>query len=324
MESDKHASTYNQKIVPIEKSVNDSVIIPISTELTNIYNSQINDKTIDNHLIIKVKKIDGKTTDLKYEKPKLSNDNKPKYKVYMDLPTSDIEVDEDDDINEYKNIQKQKEKEKKEQQKKPENVLEKLENDLKELKLLIPEKPLIWSEENNRVLHEWISTLINLKKKYKYILTKCQNISNTANLISTISSFILGILSAFKLAFKDDIFSMVTDIILMIFNFIIAIISITAKRYLEGSRIENIQLYLTDLDIMINKLVEEQRKINKTINGDEYINTNIEDYNNLTCDSKIPEISEYENQEYEKYATNRERKKRNSKKRNSKKRESTN
>ena len=155
-----------------------------------------------------------------------------------------------------------------------------------------------WDRATLKVMKIWLSKIIKLKIIYKYIYEKSIKTSDRINLISTISSFVLGLLSAFKLAFKDDVFSIVSDVISIIFNFIIAITSVTAKKYLDNSRIDNIRVYLDDLNNFEKDL---KHNINyQQINGEDFIEANLTKFNELVIDNR-PEISLSEKNEAIKY-----------------------
>jgi hypothetical protein len=221
------------------------------------------------------------------------------FNVYLDTVQHEIDYDTDDE-DKKQLLERLKKANEKKINNTPIDIIEKLKSDINELEPFVNNKVFEWDESSIYTVKYWIKKLDAMDIIYRYILEKSMKMSNRVNLISTVSSFVLGILSAFKLAFSDDVFSTVSDVILMIFNFIIAIMSITAKKYLDNSRTDNIQLYLSGLNQFKISLIFELSNINKTMNGRDFISANQEQYIDIIDISK-PELSLSEEKEAKQY-----------------------
>ena len=216
----------------------------------------------------------------------LKNMFKPKtidFETYLDINEINVGSDDDDDDNFIDDLRKQNNIELTTSV----NIFDKIKSDIVELETVLSSDIKTWDVETIKIIDSWLLKIAKLKIIYNYIADKSNKTSDRINLISTISSFILGLLSAFKLAFKDDIFSIVSDVILMIFNFSIAITAITAKKYLDNSRTDNIKIYLENLNDFEKDL--KYNKIYQHINGKDFIRANMQKFNDLT-NYKRPEI----------------------------------
>jgi uncharacterized membrane protein (DUF485 family) len=154
-----------------------------------------------------------------------------------------------------------------------------------------------WNKEAMSTVKMWYNVFKELSFIYQNILDKNQRIASTLSLISIISSSILGIFTAFKLWLNNDVlFSIVTDIILMIFNFIIAMIIATSKKYLDDARNEKIKIFVGDIDAFLGVIMAQLCKMPKyRMVADEFFDKNNEIYTRLISSQPNLSIDELTN-----------------------------
>jgi hypothetical protein len=140
-----------------------------------------------------------------------------------------------------------------------------------------------WNNKANKTISNWYITFKELSFIYHWVLARNTRISNILSIISILSSAILGIFSAFKLWVNDDhIFQAISSVILMVSNFIIALITALSKSYLDGSRNEKIRKYIQDLDNLLGDISGQilNSPIYRT-NANEFFKLTLQKYNKL-------------------------------------------
>ena len=119
-------------------------------------------------------------------------------------------------------------------------------------------------------------------------------ISINLNLISVVSSSLMGCFSAFKLWIQDDrTFQATSDIIMLFFNFLIAAITTSSKRYIDDNRNEKIRNYLEEFSQFLGNITSEIIKSPEyRMNAVKFIRTQQEIYSKLLIIKPSITISE--------------------------------
>ncbi len=149
-----------------------------------------------------------------------------------------------------------------------------------------------WNYEANITIINWYHTFKKKKFIYQYILDRNKNISNILHILSILLSSLLGIFTAFKLklSIDDNKYQMISDIILMIFNFINAFITVLSKKYIDEKRNEEIRKYIIALDNFLGEIAAQVLKtLNYRIFADEFFKINNDKYTKLI--TTAPNIS---------------------------------
>ena len=115
--------------------------------------------------------------------------------------------------------------------------------------------------------------------------------SDRLSTISITASSGLGIFSAFKLWDKDDdSFQIISNIILVFFNFGIALITSLSKRYIDDVKNESIRSYIEEVDKFLGEIAAQILKAaNYRMNADEFFKLYNDKYTKLV--SIAPNLS---------------------------------
>lgn len=153
-----------------------------------------------------------------------------------------------------------------------------------------------WNQAASKTVSNWLKLFREYSFVYQYVLDANQKMASRLNMISTISSSTLGIFSAFKLWMNDQqTFSTTSDIILMIFNFGIAILTNASKRYLDDSRNEKIRIYIEEIDKFVGELLAQVLKMPEyRMKADEFIKKQNDVYTKLITQQPSLSIDELE------------------------------
>ncbi len=112
-----------------------------------------------------------------------------------------------------------------------------------------------WDNEANITITNWYKTFKQQSFIYQFVLDRNRKISDKLAVISIISSTLLGIFSGFKLWIDNNaVFQTVSNILLMLLNFVTAFIIASSKRYIDDKRNETIRTYVEDIDMFIGEL----------------------------------------------------------------------
>ena len=151
-----------------------------------------------------------------------------------------------------------------------------------------------WDDNAIKTINNWNKLFKEQSFIYQWILDNNQKISNKLNIISVISSTSLSIFSAFKLWLGDNsTFRISSDIVMIIFNFIIAIITAQSKRYLDDNRNEKIKIYIDEVNDFIGEISAQLLKSpNYRLNADEFFKKNNEKYTKLIINAPNLSINE--------------------------------
>ena len=151
-----------------------------------------------------------------------------------------------------------------------------------------------WDKNAVETVRNWRILFKENKYIYEWVLEKNYKISTNLNLISVVSSSIMGCFSAFKLWIQDDkTFQASSDIIMLFSNFLIAAITTSSKRYIDDNRNEKIRNYLEEVSRFLGNITSELIKTAEyRINADKFIKTQQEIYSKLIINKPNISISE--------------------------------
>ena len=140
-----------------------------------------------------------------------------------------------------------------------------------------------WDENAIETVRNWRILFKENKYIYEWVLEKNYQISTNLNLISVVSSSVMGCFSAFKLWIQDDkTFQATSDIIMLFSNFLIAAITTSSKRYIDDNRNEKIRNYLEEVSRFLGNITSELIKTAEyRMNADKFIKTQQEIYSKL-------------------------------------------
>lgn len=151
-----------------------------------------------------------------------------------------------------------------------------------------------WDKNAVETVRNWRILFKENKYIYEWVLEKNYKISTNLNLISVVSSSIMGCFSAFKLWIQDDkTFQASSDIIMLFSNFLIAAITTSSKRYIDDNRNEKIRNYLEEVSRFLGNITSELIKTAEyRMNADKFIKTQQEIYSKLIINKPNISISE--------------------------------
>ena len=165
-----------------------------------------------------------------------------------------------------------------------------------------------WDDEANITIKNWHSIFKQNSFIYQLILDKNLLISDRLHVASIISSSFLGLFTGFKLWKENDIiFQTTSNIILMLSNFSIAIMTGISKRYIDDKRNETIKQYIFNIDIFLGEISAQLLKTSQyRMNADEFFKINNDKYTSLITSAPNLSILEMEYgkikyNEYKKY-----------------------
>jgi phage host-nuclease inhibitor protein Gam len=151
-----------------------------------------------------------------------------------------------------------------------------------------------WDKNAVETVRNWRILFKENKYIYEWVLEKNYKISTNLNLISVVSSSVMGCFSAFKLWIQDDkTFQASSDIIMLFSNFLIAAITTSSKRYIDDNRNEKIRNYLEEVSRFLGNITSELIKTAEyRMNADKFIKTQQEIYSKLIINKPNISISE--------------------------------
>ena len=151
-----------------------------------------------------------------------------------------------------------------------------------------------WDKNAVETVRNWRILFKENKYIYEWVLEKNYKISTNLNLISVVSSSIMGCFSAFKLWIQDDkTFQATSDVIMLFSNFLIAAITTSSKRYIDDNRNEKIRNYLEEVSRFLGNITSELIKTAEyRMNADKFIKTQQEIYSKLIINKPNISISE--------------------------------
>lgn len=150
-----------------------------------------------------------------------------------------------------------------------------------------------WDDNATITINNWYSLFKQQSFIYQWVLERNKKISNKLMLISIISSSILGIFSSFKLWINNDKFNTTSDILLMLSNFSISLITGYSKSYIDDKRNELIKIYIDEVDELLGELSAQIINSPKyRVNAEQFFRDHNYKYTKLITHN--PNISIYE------------------------------
>ena len=161
-----------------------------------------------------------------------------------------------------------------------------------------------WDTNANNTINNWYTLFKQQSFIYQWVLERNQKISNQLNLASIIASSTLGIFSGFKLWIHNDTFDITSNILLMLSNFSIALITSYSKSYIDDKRNEIIRIYIDEVDGLLGEISAQVLKSPiYRVNACQFFKDHNYKYTKLI--TYIPNISIYElnesKKEYEEF-----------------------
>jgi multisubunit Na+/H+ antiporter MnhF subunit len=151
-----------------------------------------------------------------------------------------------------------------------------------------------WDSDANVTITNWYNTFKQQSFIYQFVLDKNRKMADRLAITSIISSALLGIFSGFKLWIDNDvIFQTVSNILLMLLNFLVALITASSKKYIDDKRNETIRAYVEEVDIFIGEL--SAQVLNSPVyrmNADRFFKLNNTKYTKLISFAPNLSISE--------------------------------
>ena len=150
-----------------------------------------------------------------------------------------------------------------------------------------------WDNDANTTINNWYNLFKQQSFIYQWVLERNKKISYKLILASMISSSVLGIFSSFKLWIKDDNFDTISNLVLMLSNFSVALMTGYSKSYIDDKRNEIIRMYIDEVDELLGEI--SAQVLNSPIyrvNADEFFRDHNYKYTKLI--TYIPNISLYE------------------------------
>ncbi len=148
-----------------------------------------------------------------------------------------------------------------------------------------------WDNDANVTAKNWYKIFKQQSFIYQWILDRNRRIGTKLAYISIISSSLLGIFTGFKLWVANDaIFQTVSNILLMLLNFLVALITASSKNYTDDARNEKIRVYIEDVDSFLGEISAQVLKSPVyRMDADEFFKTNNDKYTKLI--SSAPNLS---------------------------------
>lgn len=166
-----------------------------------------------------------------------------------------------------------------------------------------------WNTEAIETIKIWYKIFKQQSWVYQFILDRNLKISDRLGIISICMNALLGIFCAFKLWIDDNIFQIVSNIILIFSNLFVGLLTAISKRYIDDKRNEEIRAYIGEVDIFFGEISAQVLKHPKyRMNADEFFKTNNDKYTKLV--SNAPNLSIFEitqgNKMFKKYNQHRD------------------
>jgi hypothetical protein len=220
---------------------------------------------------------------------------------------------DDDEKKEIKNIESDSETEQSEQSK-PDSPKKKNLRVSSMVNVMLKKTTDIngWDHDANETIRNWYHLFRQQSFIYQTVLDYNLKISDRLSIVSIISSGLLGIFSAFKLWVDNDIiFQTVTNIMMIFFNFIVAIITATSKKYIDDKRNDEIRVYINAVDSFLGEISAQVLKSPVyRMNADKFFRQNNDKYTKLITSGPNLSLSEISDgkQRFQKYLAHIEEK----------------
>jgi hypothetical protein len=151
-----------------------------------------------------------------------------------------------------------------------------------------------WDEDATTTIKNWYNIFKQQSFIYQWILDRNKKISNKLTIISILASSLLGIFTGFKLWIQNDqLFQTISNILLMLFNFIVALITACSRSYIDDKRNEKLRVYIEEVDSFLGEISAQVLKSPVyRMNADKFFKLSNDKYTRLI--SCAPNLSIYE------------------------------
>jgi hypothetical protein len=150
-----------------------------------------------------------------------------------------------------------------------------------------------WNDDAINTINNWYNLFKQQSFIYQWLLDRNNKISNKLMITSIVASSALGIFSSFKLWVKGDTFKTVSDVLLMLSNFSVALITGYSKSYLDDKRNELIKIYIEEVDELLGEISGQILKSPiYRVNAVDFFKDHNYKYNKLI--TYVPNMSIYE------------------------------
>lgn len=139
-----------------------------------------------------------------------------------------------------------------------------------------------WDAEANVTIKNWYHTFKQQSFIYQWILDHNNLMSERLAIASIITSSVLGIFAGFKLWIPDGVFQTTSDVILILCNFCVALITAMSRRYGDDKRTDSIREYVHDVDEFLGEISAQVLKSPiYRMDADEFFRANNDKYTKL-------------------------------------------
>ncbi len=139
-----------------------------------------------------------------------------------------------------------------------------------------------WDAEANVTIKNWYHTFKQQSFIYQWILDHNNLMSERLAIASIITSSVLGIFAGFKLWIPDGVFQTTSDVILILCNFCVALITAMSRRYGDDKRTDSIREYVHDVDEFLGEISAQVLKSPiYRMDADEFFKANNDKYTKL-------------------------------------------
>lgn len=163
-----------------------------------------------------------------------------------------------------------------------------------------------WDHEANLTITNWYNLFKQQSFIYQWVLDRNRKMADRLATISIIASSMLGIFSAFKLWIDNNVlFQTISNIILMFFNFGVALITSLSKKYVDNQKNESIRTYVEEVDSFLGELAAQVLKAPVyRMNADKFFKLNNDKYTKLVSCAPNLSITDLAlgKKEYKKYS----------------------
>ena len=164
-----------------------------------------------------------------------------------------------------------------------------------------------WNNNTKNEIKKWYDLFKKESFKYQFILDNSIIYIKRLNLWSIIISLSLGIFTSFKLLIQNEVFQLISNILILLANLSVAYIINLSKNATDDKKNEKIKFFIEDLELFLTKLSSQILKVRKYRMHATIFFQLIEDkYNDLLLSAPILTIEEIKNsnQAYSAYSEN--------------------
>lgn len=161
-----------------------------------------------------------------------------------------------------------------------------------------------WDSDANLTIKNWYHTFRQQSYIYQWVLDYNDIMSERLAIASILTSSILGIFTGFKLWIGNNTFQTTSDVISLLTNFAIALITAMSRRYGDDKRSDSIRHYITQVDEFLGEISAQVLKSPVyRMNADDFFKKNNDKYTELITSAPNMTLDELNTakKEYSKY-----------------------